>query len=183
MSEVHQLNGLFLRLVHQAAQAGRPVLGFPAELLVPFAALDGPALQRIATVPRCVFAYTLDAGHGQVPLLPPNPWESARRAFAQAALHAAWIAARYSSAFARALYGLSADPVRRLRTFGVDDLVSQAAHPGVISCGFDNVPGIWDTLVTSPPQPPPRSLVLAMIAAGRGASVMAEPLVAAGLPR
>lgn len=183
MAEVHQLNGLFLRLLHQAAQAGRPVLGFPSALVGPLAALDGPTLQRIACVPRCLFAYSLDGGRTPAPVLPPNPWESARRAFAQAALHGAWIAARYSSAVARALYGLSAEPVRGLRTFGVDDLVSQAAHPGVITCGFDTVPGIWDGLIGSPSQPPDRGLVLAMIAAGRGAAVTPKRLVAAGLLR
>lgn len=183
MAEIHQLNGLFLRLIQQAAQTGQAQLGFPVGLLRPFAALDGAELQCIASVPRCVFSFSLDAAQPEWSSLPPSAWESGRRSFAQAALHGAWTAARYSSAAARALYGLPAEPVRRLRTLGVADLVRQAAYPGIVKCGFDTVPGVWQALVESPWRPLPRSLVLTMIAAGRGAPVTPPPLAAAASVR
>jgi hypothetical protein len=178
MAEIHQLNGLFLRLIQQAAQAGQAALGFPQELLKSFVSLDSAQLRCIATVPRCVFSLCLDVDPGQPSSLPLNAWESARRSFAQAALHGAWTSARYSSAVARALYGLQAGPVRRLRTLGVADLVSQAAHPGIVSCGFDTVPGVWPALVESSSSPLPRNLVLTIIAAGRGMPAPRPPLAA-----
>lgn len=183
MAEIHQLNGLFLRLIQQAAQDGQATLGFPPELLSPLAALDRAQLQRIAAVPRCVFSFCLDSDPDRVPSLPLNTWESARRSFAQAALHGVWTAARYSSAVARALYGLPAEPVRRLRTLGVADLVRQAAHPGIITCGFDTMPGVWHVLMASPSRPLPRNLILTMIAAGRRVAVNRPPLAVAALVR
>lgn len=179
LGEMHQLNGLFLRLLQQAGEAGQAALGFPPQLLRLLVELDSAQLQRAAGVPRCLFSLSLDGDHGQPAPLPTNAWEGARRSFAQAALYSAWTAARRSSAVARALYGLSAIPVRRLRTMGIADLVAQATHTGVVSCGFDAVPGVWHALLGSPTQPLPRTLVLTLIAADRQAPTVPTPAAAA----
>lgn len=182
MAEMYQLNGLFLRLIQQAAESGQTALGFPEDLLGQLATLDQGQLQRIAAVPRCLFALSV-ARDQNSPLTPapPTVWESARRSFALAALYAAWTSVRRSSAVARALYGLPLEPLRRLRILGIADLVRQATDPHVVCCSFAAVPGVWHALIDSPSQPLPRALVLTLIAAGRGIPAAPTPTVAAVL--
>lgn len=173
IAEVQQLNGLFLRLIQEAAADGQAALGFPPALRGAAAGLDRGDLQRIAAAPRSLFALSL-APMTEVSSAPANPWEAARRAFALAALYGAWTAARHSSAVARALYGLQAGPVRQLRLLRVADLVSQSARVGAVACAFHKVPGMWQALLASPSEPLSRTLVLTLITAHRGSEPVAR---------
>ena len=164
LAEVQQLNGLFLRLLQQAANNNEAVLGFPPSLRGPMARLGAGDLQQLAAAPRSLFSLAMEAPPGPMATVD-EAWESARRAFALAALHGAWTAARYSNAVARTLYGLGAEPVRQLRLLKVADLVTRSLKPGVVTCAFVTVPGMWQTLLESPASPLPRGVVLTLIAA------------------
>lgn len=174
IAEVQQLNGLFLRLIQDAATGGQAALGLPPVLRKTVAGLDRGDLQHIAAAPRSLFALSFTPVT-EVYVVPSTPWEAARRAFALAALYGAWTAARYSSAVARTLYGLQAEPVRNLRLLRVADLVRQSVAIGVVGCAFDRVPGIWQMLLASPSEPLSRTLVLTLISAHRGGQPAGSP--------
>ena len=147
LAEVAQLNDLFLTLVQSAVRERRPLPGLTNELRRLLRRADADGMEPLALAPRCLFEIDLPSSDSAPDVCPSDPWEAARRAFALAALFAAWKASRRSTPAGKTLFGLGADEIHALRTLAIADLLALARHPQSIRCAMVTIPGLWRGLV------------------------------------
>ena len=89
-----------------------------------------------------------------------------------AALFAAWKASRRTTPACHALFGLSVDQQRRLRTLALAELLVIAQQSGSVTCAMSTVPGLWRALsedALGHGEPSRRSLLIAVVTANRRA--------------
>ncbi len=148
LSQIHELNRLFLTCLYQRARNGEDCLGMSERVRILLAAADPQALNRVAEFPRSLFDVsvqeTLDdanAGAGQTVA------ELSCSALNMTIMHSAWNLSRTSGYYARLFLGLRTRAVERLRRTTLYELPQLALADGAVRCAFAGSERLWRELL------------------------------------
>jgi hypothetical protein len=148
LSQIHELNRLFLGYLHQRACEGVECLGMSERVRALLRAVDPQSLDRAAEFPRSLFDVV-------VPRALPAGVADPEDSVAGRSLHAlnltillsAWNLSRASEYYARLFLGLRASTVDALRAKGLSELPVLALAEGTVRCAFARSDSLWRELL------------------------------------
>lgn len=148
LSQIHELNRLFLGYLYQRACEGDDCLGMSERVRTLLRACEPGSLDQVAEFPRSLFDVVV---HGESRGVVADPGHSV----AARSLHAlnltillsAWNLSRASQYYARLFLGLGAPIVARLRETTLSELPPLALAEGAVRCAFGTSDRLWRELL------------------------------------
>ncbi len=148
LSQIHELNRLFLTCLYQRARSGEDCLGMPERVRILLAAADPRTLNRVAEFPRSLFDVSVhecvddaSAETGQTVA------ELSCSALNMTIMYSAWNLSRTSGYYARLFLGLRTRAVDRLRRTTLRELPYLALADGAVRCAFIGSERLWRELL------------------------------------
>lgn len=162
LTEVRELNRLFLDYLRAQSAADQTGLGLPGEAGTVLRRIPEAALARLADYPQAMFRIDLgrirdrDVREPQTVCALPSALVALHSMLLVSARHLA----RENPFAARLFLRLDADGVRELAALAVADLPTLAARAGIIRCAFGRLQWMWRELFREREPAEDRALIL-----------------------
>ncbi len=161
LTELRDLNRLFLNFVRTHVSRGSSVLGLPAPTAEKLAGLDNSTVERLAGYPQAMFRFGFDVlGSRHVQDAGEQAVDGALRMVQGMLLYGARKLAREHAYAARLYLRLEPAQVRSLRDLAITDLDMLARREGAVHSAYRTGSWMWSALLCSEPADDRRALIL-----------------------